>query len=816
MRVMLRLALSVLSPFFLACFVLFSSQNVFAIQPTLSSFKPVGMQRGIVTEWTLTGTRLADVQEILFYEPGLKVEELKAVDATKITAKINIAADCPLGIKAFRIRTATGITGLRTITVGPFADLEEKEPNNDFTQPQLVQKNNTITGVVAPEDVDYFVLEANKGERISVEMEGLRLGNILFDPYVAILNEARFELARSDDSPLLHQDCLVSLLAPETGRYIIQVRESSYGGNGAANYRLHVGNFPRPSAVYPAGGRPGENLQVKLLGDAAGEFQQSVVLPSDGTRLFGFYPQDSMGAAPSANMLRVVDLPNVLEAEPNAAIEQVTTAAAPAPVALNGIIQIAEDVDMFKISAKKGEQFDVRVVARKDLRSPLDSVLTILNAKGSAVANNDDQGGPDSYLRFSVPADGEYFVSVRDHLKNGGPTYVYRVEIEPVKPQITLALPERVQYIATTLTIPKNNRMAVMVNAQRANFSGAVKIETPNLPSGLTAQAVPYAADRVETPVLFTASAEVSPLGLLVDLVAKPEDAAIAVEGHLAQRAMLIRGQNNNEFWGYSSNRMATVVAEEIPFQIELVQPQAPLPKNGSLTLKVVAKRKEGFNAAINVRLLYNPQGTSSSTSIVIPENQNEVVIPITAGGNALPGNWKIVAVATAPHEGATVECASQLIDLNIADQFYAFTFERTAVEVGQATELTVKIEKKTDFVGEATAELLGLPVGVTAETLKFNKDTSEIVFSIKAEPTAKVGKTTGIVCRTVFQMQGDSVTQTLSGTDLRIDQPLPPKVAAPPAKKPEAPAANPAEPKKRLSRLEQLRQEQEAAAKSK
>ena len=38
----------------------------------------------------------------------------------------------------------------------------------------------------------------------------------------------------------------------------------------------------------------------------------------------------------------------------------------------------------------------------------------------TALGNDDANGTPDSYLRFAVPADGEYFLEVRDHLRRGG------------------------------------------------------------------------------------------------------------------------------------------------------------------------------------------------------------------------------------------------------------------------------------------------------------------------------------------------------------------------------------------------------------
>ena len=60
----------------------------------------------------------------------------------------------------------------------------------------------TVNGIADNEDVDYYVVEAKKGERISAEVEGLRLGISEFDPYVAILDSKRFELGVSDDAAL--------------------------------------------------------------------------------------------------------------------------------------------------------------------------------------------------------------------------------------------------------------------------------------------------------------------------------------------------------------------------------------------------------------------------------------------------------------------------------------------------------------------------------------------------------------------------------------------------------------------------------------
>ncbi len=175
------------------------------------------------------------------------------------------------------------------------------------------------------------------------------------------------------------------------------------------------------------------------------------------------------------------------------------------PGALNGIIERPGDVDCFTFSAKKGQVFDVRVFARNSLRSPLDSVMSVSRANGAAVVSNDDSGGPDSYVRFTAPEDDEYRVILRDHLNDGGPVFVYRVEITPVVPALTLSLPERVQYLPVTAPVPRGNRTAFMVNVARANFGGELTIALEGAPAGLTVAPVTMAADQSTVPVLLTA-----------------------------------------------------------------------------------------------------------------------------------------------------------------------------------------------------------------------------------------------------------------------------------------------------------------------
>ncbi|MCH5373443.1 MAG: PPC domain-containing protein, partial [Planctomycetes bacterium] len=777
-----------------------------AVAPSVSALSPTGYQRGTEVEVNFAGTRLGDTQELMFYSPGIRVIEINAEKDNVVKAKLAIDADCRMGIHAVRLRTATGLSNLRTFTVGALPEVAEAEPNNDFDAPQQVAMGSTISGVVQNEDVDYFVVEAKKGDRIAAELEGIRLGYTFFDPYLAILNQDRFELARSDDATLLRQDCVCSVIAPEDGRYILQVRESAYGGSGSCNYRLHVGNFPRPTAVYPAGGRPGETLKVRWIGDPTGDWEQEITLPSLPDPEYGLFASDEHGISPSPNVIRVIDLPNALEAEPNDAIQQAT--AATAPGALNGVIEKPGDLDFFKFTATKGQVFDIRVHARNPLRSPLDSVLVVTRSNGSAVGSNDDSGGPDSYLRFTAPEDGDFFVRIGDHLSGGGRGFVYRVEITPVQPALTMVVPERTRYVSTTLAVPKGNRMALMVNATRANWGGDLNVVFENLPAGLTAQAVPMAASQTSVPVLFTAASDAPLNATLAEVIGRAADASLNIEGRLDQRTMLVRGQNNRDVWGHNASRMAAAVTDAVPFELEIVQPKSPIVRSGSKSLRIVAKRQDGFNQPIAIRLLYNPPGIGSSGSISIAADKSEADIPLTANGNAAIGVWPIVVTGSATVGNGAVEIATQMAELEIADSYMSFGFEKSAGELGQKTELIVSVENKAEFEGEATVELLGLPANTSteAEPKKVTSATEQLVFPIDIAQDAKPGTYKSLVCRAIVMKNGEPVTYTQGTGELRVDQPLPPKVATP-AAKPATPQPQPqAEAPKRLSRLEQLR----------
>src|SRR6266446_3844180 len=210
-----------------------------ATSPHLISLLPTGAQRGTEVQVSFVGDRLQDAEEIICYEPGIEVLKLDLITNKTVTAQVKIAPDCHFGEHHLRLRTATGLSELLTFLVGPFPVVAEQEPNNDPRTAQPVPLNTTVTGVITGEDMDCFRVEVRKGQRLSAEVEGMRLGRAAWDARLTVLDTEGRILADAADTWLGLQDPFVSFIVPRDGSYVVTLRDVAYGGNDKCQYRLH-------------------------------------------------------------------------------------------------------------------------------------------------------------------------------------------------------------------------------------------------------------------------------------------------------------------------------------------------------------------------------------------------------------------------------------------------------------------------------------------------------------------------------------------------------------------------------------------------
>jgi len=794
--------------------------GVFAAYPTFTSTTPNGGQRGTEVKLTVTGSQLADFESLMFFSPGFSQKSVEKAENGKVELTIAIAPDVPPGNHLMRIRTKTGISHPRQFFVGIFPNVLEKEPNSDFETPQVIQFNQTVEGIVQNEDVDYYRVTAKKGQRISVEVDGLRLGYTVFDPFLAVIDKDRFEKVISDDTILHRQDGYCSYVAEEDGDYTVMIRESSYRGGGNSYYRLHVGSFRRPDVLYPAGGKIGSKTKIRFI-ERDGSFEEDAQLPAEIDPGFMIYSK-TQEPAPSGNPFRLVNFDNVLEVEPNEDQAKATAAATGEPIALNGIIEKPGDVDYFKLPLKKGMTLEVQAFAQS-LGSPLDSVVNIYNEKGGSLSGNDDGGGRrrlDSKFKVGIPADGNYFVRVADHLERGGPNFVYRLELIAAEPEVFFASPQFTvndTHYRQFIAVPKGGRYATLVNVSRVNVGGDYKFEAPNLPQGVKLLTELAPKDLGSMPLLFEAAPD-APLGhQIVPVKLNPVDPANKIVGKLRQEFDVVRN-GNVVYYTDVEDRLPVGVVDEAPYSLEIAKPAVPLVNNGILELKVVAKRKEGFKAPIRVLMIWKPNGVSSLGEQTIAEGKNECVFQLDANGAAPAGTWNFTVMGEADGGNGRIYNASPFQQVVTAPAYInAPAIPLVAVEQGKEAVMVAKLEHLLPFEGEANAQVLGVPDTIPIEAAKITKDTKEVAFKVKTDAKSPIGKQANLFVRVDVPIKGTNTTtihRIALGSTLRIDAPrkvvapppAPPVVAANKPKEEPKPAAPPAP--KVLSRLEQLRQE--------
>jgi hypothetical protein len=226
----------------------------------------------------------------------------------------------------------------------------------------------------------------------------------------------------------------------------------------------------------------------------------------------------------------VDDLPEAQESEPNDSIAKANRV--PVPVVINGRIQRSGDEDYFIFKAEEGQKLLMEVDARR-LDSPLDSVLTLFDAAGKKLAENDDpppamatpnpanlnqpfadlvsQVDPrdalvthvaDSRLVYTFAKAGDYVLCIRDAQEKGGEEYAYRLKIVPALPDYALRIN------TDTARLVQGDSAVMSVTVLRKNdFDGEISLSVQDLPPGLSAGEAMIPAKEQEAKLTITAAA---------------------------------------------------------------------------------------------------------------------------------------------------------------------------------------------------------------------------------------------------------------------------------------------------------------------
>ena len=787
----------------IALMAILTGSTLSAAGPSLEKVTPGVGQRGTSFELQLEGSGFSEGAGILFYRSGLDCTNLKVDSESKIVATFQASAECPLGNHPFRVRGNQGLSELRVVRVMPLPLVKEVEPNNSSNEAQAIAAGSTVTGVLGSGDVDHFKLTLKKGERLSAEIEAVRLASHLTDIKLQVFGPDHRPIASADDTPLGRQDPYLTLIADGDGDYVVQIKNSGSEGNDDSRYALHLGHFPRPDFVYPPGGPVGQEITVKVSGDPTAQWDATVSFEQAGVQ--GFYPEQAGLKPPTPIPFRVAPFGNVLESEPNNQTSDVSMSANRLPIAFNGVISEPGDQDLFRFQAEAGSSIEFTVFASQ-LGSQADTVIRLLSKNGTVITSGDDGNGLDSKLVWNCPTSDDYLLQVVEKRRAGGNRYFYRVEVQTVDPSVVAFLPrrDRRNQNGQSVTVPQGNRVLGLVAVRRQRWTGDAEIDFPKLPAGMVVEHARIIDGEYLMPVVFEAAKD-APIGAeLVPVLARSYNQSPTILGEFEQPVDLVAASADRLYQGVTVNRLAVAVVEPNPYRIRLEQPPTSLPRDGSLELIVHVDRDSEFESALEISIPFLPTWVEAPDKITVPADQTTGRVTLRAHPDVASGVWPTVAegkpatptrprteegaattaatapaVTTAPRPPrggrrklakGGLEVASQLLSLEIADSPLSGQIGQLQSTPGQSISVTVPLKRTGEVPAKLTASLNGLPSRVQADAVTITGDDKQAVFSVKLSEDAPIGQFDGLACELVGEWNGHKVTYTVGrGGSLKI-----------------------------------------------
>jgi hypothetical protein len=471
--------------------------------PMLMSLKPVAVQVGTTAECTVNARyNLLDSGPVFVSGSGVTAEvippempELKPgetrKEVTSLKLKITATAEAETGPREFRIATPRGVSTIGQVVVVRDPVLAEAAENDLRDNAQPVTLPAVLCGTIEKgEDFDWYKFNVEAGQTVAFHVLGQRLEDKIHDLQVHLdpilfLRDAQGGVVAMSDNAHFADPFLVHTFA-SAGEFYLEIRDVRFQGNADWVYAVEVHSRPVITQVFPVAMSPGTATAVELSGWNLPQPATATITaagPPGWQRVRVPYGDQWSDPVP----VLVTELPQFVEP---ASAENDTIAQAlevTSPVVISGRMEKPSDLDVYRFSAKQGEVFSFEIRARRH-QSQLDSFLRILNDQGGVTREDDDcRDGrlqhADTWIEgWTAPADGNYFVEVRDVHLRGGDGYGYVLTIQPTKPTFELI----VDTDKTQLT--PGTHGAIYVRATRKHgFTGEIQLHIDGLPAGVTA-----------------------------------------------------------------------------------------------------------------------------------------------------------------------------------------------------------------------------------------------------------------------------------------------------------------------------------------
>lgn len=599
--------------------------------PTLTTLANLGGKPGATADVTLTGTNLTEVTQVWTSFGGKVTVPEGQKDANKLSAKFEIPSNTPIGFHTLRAATKAGVSVARPFIVDDLPEVAEKD-NNKKSAPQVITSPCVVVGTATAEASDYYKVAVKAGEPITFEVLARRIGSPC-DPVILLHDAAGKELfgLYADDSPGLQGDARLTHTFPTAGEVIVEVRDTTFRGGADFAYRLRVGNFPNATTAFPLAVQSGPTAQVGFSGPGT-EGVKPVAVKKEGEMVYAAPKRDG-GPSGWPVPVRVHQNPEGVEAEPNNTPDKANTL--PVPGGVSARFGEKNDVDHFKVSAKKGQKLAVTVLTF-EVNSPAEVFVRVLDAKGAEVVkSNPTQVG--TRVEFTAPADGDYTIACEHTNYLFGPNEVYHLSVKPVAADFGVSV------AFDRLGVPAGGVALLPITAftKLNGFNGPVEVEfTSPTVSGKTT--LPAAANpQPATP-------------LYLPLVAKPGTAPGVVVGKLTAKAKVdgadvVKTIDLIEVVKAGlatmptpprevTTQFAVAVLPEPQFGLELKLDSAEIAKGGTLKGKVSVKRGDKFDSEIII------------STVSLPANVAPKFVPVKKGEKEAPVEFSVPAtVAVGP-----------------------------------------------------------------------------------------------------------------------------------------------------------------------
>lgn len=601
-------------------------------------------------------------------DPTVSAEK-KAADAKKapppdtprLKVKFTAAADAQPGVREFRLATPQGLSSVGQLVVVRDPVTVETKNNNTADKATAATIPVALCGAIeAAEDVDYFRFPVKAGQSLTFHCRSARVEDKIhdlqahIDPIIALKNSAGVVLAASDN--FFYGDPALGYTFTQDGDYYLEVRDVRYQGNIYWQYCVEVNDRPLLTSVYPNIVPLGQTVEVEAIGlnvppGRKVELDVPTGLTPGPHWLTPRIGKEEMTPVPVV----VTDLPVAIEAhtaagqtlKPNSAVA--------------GRLSAPGEVDRYAFDAKKGDRFSFEVTARRN-QSSLDAVLAIYDEAGKRHLEADDYqwhklSTSDPFIeKFVAPADGRYFLDIRDLHQRGGENFVYSITCGEPEPYFELHAD------CDKVLLSGETGGCVFVRVDRKNgFAGEIQLAVEGLPKGMRAECGRILGSG-EGCVVFMPEKGLKPSAAAVRIVgrgAHPYDGKFAPEktavAHAWQETYMPGGGRGHypvdEFFVASSAPLDVAKVAVTPTDVTL--------KPGdSQKIDVTIERTAGFDKAVTLDLIFrhlnSKFGDSLPKGVTIDEKASKLIISgkdvkghivVKAAADALPVEKQLVPV---------------------------------------------------------------------------------------------------------------------------------------------------------------------------